>query len=178
MLATSVLVSPAIQPSDAFAAPAEAKDKRPAAKQPAQSSSGDYLGQLLNEINARRAAVGSPPLAYADPNANAAVGHYLADLTPMMQSMNACFHGMHNPVPPAWDYVSASGLDAEVRGEVLGCPMEGFQWTPQQIASSWWDSPSHFAYLYGDPYANVVACGGYGPGNRGYATVACVTFHV
>src|SRR5215207_9694410 len=80
ILASSLLFSPAVAPSGAHAAPAEAKGNRPGAQQPAQSG-GDYLGQLLNEINARRAAVGSPPLAYANQNANAAVGHYLADLT-------------------------------------------------------------------------------------------------
>jgi hypothetical protein len=169
-LAASLLVAPASAPTDALAAPAEARR--------APQQSGGYLDQLLDEINGRRAMVGSPPLSYANANANAAVGEYLADLTPMMVSMHACFHGMHNPVPPGWDYVTASGLDGEARGEVIGCPMDGFQWTPEQIANSWWESPAHFQSLYGDPDANVVACGGYGQGRRGYEAVACVTFRI
>jgi hypothetical protein len=168
-LAASLLVTPVSAPRDAFAAPAEAKPAAP---------SGGYLDQLLHEINGRRARVGSPPLSYANAGANAAVGQYLADLTPMMMSMNACFHGMHNPVPPGWDYVAASGVGGEARGEVIGCPMDGYQWSPQQIANSWWESPAHFQALYGDPDANIVACGGYGQGRRGYESVACVTFRI
>jgi hypothetical protein len=169
MLAASLLVSPMSSTAPAHAAPAEAGPSR---------QSSRYLDQLLNEINGRRAMVGSPPLSYADDRANEAVFQYLADLTPLMMSMNACFHGMHNPVAPGWDYVAASGLDGEARGEVIGCPMNGYQWTPQQITASWWESPVHFEALYGDPEANVVACGGYGEGRRGFESVACVTFRV
>ena len=169
MLAASLLVTPASTPGDALAAPAGAKNSPPP---------GGYLEQLLYEINGRRAMVGSPPLAYAHAGANAAVGQYLADLTPMMASMHACFHGMYNPVPPGWDYVAASGVAGEARGEVIGCPMDGFQWTPEQVATTWWESPAHFQSLYGDPEANVVACGGYGQGRRGFESVACVTFRI
>ena len=169
LLAASLLVPPAAAPAPALAAPAENRAAPP---------SGGYLDQLLDEINGRRAMVGSPPLSYGDPRANEAVGQYLADLTPLMVATHTCFHGMHNPVAPGWDYVAASGLDGEVRGEVLGCPMDGYQWTPQQIASSWWDSPVHFDSLYGDPEANVVACGAWGPGRRGFESVACVTFRI
>jgi len=169
MLAASLLVAPLATPESALAAPAQAR--------PARQSAG-YLDQLLNEINGRRALVGSPPLSYADGSANDAVGQYLADLTPLMMSMNVCFHGQHNPVAPGWDYVSASGLDGEARGEVIGCPMGGFQWTPQQITQSWWESPAHFQALYGDPDANIVACNGYGGGQRGPESVACVTFRI
>jgi hypothetical protein len=169
MLAASLLVTPVTPPSDALAAPPEAQSSQP---------SGRYLAQLLDEINGRRSTIGSPPLSYAADSANAAVGRYLADLTPLMMAMHACFHGMHNPVAPGWEYVTASGLRGEARGEVLGCPMDGYQWTPQQVAGSWWESPAHFKLLYGDPHANVVACGGYGEGRRGFATVACVTFRV
>jgi hypothetical protein len=168
-LAASLLVGPAGVPAQAIADAAEARAAAPA---------GGYLDQLLNEINARRAKVGSPPLAYATADANEAVGQYMADLTPWMLSMHACFHGSHNPVAPGWDYVAASGLEGEARGEVIGCPGDGFEWTPQQIASSWWDSPAHHQSLYGDPEANVVACGGYGQGRRGYESVACVTFRI
>jgi hypothetical protein len=169
MLAASLLVTPAAMPRDAVAAPAEAKRSAP---------SDGYLDRLLHEINGRRAMVGSPPLAYAHAGANAAVGQYLADLTPMMTSMHACFHGTHNPVAPGWDYVAASGVGGEARGEVIGCPMDGYQWTPEQVAATWWESPAHFQSLYGDPDANVVACGGYGQGRRGYESVACVTFRI
>ena len=53
-------------------------------------------------------------------------------------------------------------------------------WTPKQIADGWWNSPSHFGSLYGDPSANAVACGTYGAGRdgRGYQTVACITYRV
>src|SRR5262249_34403482 len=73
-------------------------------------SSGPCLDQLLAEINARRALVGTPPVVYIAPEANAAVGGYLADLTPQMQAYRSCFHGQNNPVAPAWDYVSATGI--------------------------------------------------------------------
>ena len=169
MLAASLVVSPATLPAPALAAPAENRAAPP---------TGGYLDQLLHEINGRRAMVGSPPLAYASSDANAAVGQYLADLTPWMAAMHTCFHGMYNPVAPGWDYVADSGLHAEARGEVIGCPMDGYQWTPQQVASSWWDSPAHFDSLYGDPEANVVACGAWGPGRRGFEAVACVTLKV
>ena len=169
VLAASLLVTPISASAPALAAPAEASPS---------SQSNRYLDQLLNEINHRRAMVGSPPLSYVDDTANGAVFDYLADLAPLMMAMNVCFHGQHNPVAPGWDYVSASGLEGEARGEVIGCPMGGFQWTPQQITASWWDSPAHFEALYGDPEANVVACGGYGEGRRGFEAVACVTFRI
>ena len=87
---------------------------------------------------------------------------------------------MHNPVAPGWDYVAAVGVDAEVGGEVLGCPGDGHFWTPKAIADGWWNSPSHFSPLYGNPSANAVACGTYGAGRdgNGYQTVACVTYRI
>jgi hypothetical protein len=171
VFAVATLVAPVIAPSAALAAPAAA---------PALAPSPAYLDQLLREINARRAMVGSPPVTYAGPAANLAMSQYLTDLTPMMQAYNACFHGMNNPVAPGWDYVAASGFRARVGGEVLGCWGEGFYWTPQAIADGWWNSPSHFHSLYGDASANAVACGAYaaGKGGRGYQTVACVTYRV
>src|SRR3954447_17784193 len=66
MLAASLLVAPLSSSDSALAAPAEARSSR--------QSSGD-MDQLLNEINGRRAMVGSPPLTYADSNANEAVDH-------------------------------------------------------------------------------------------------------
>ena len=167
LLAASALVAPVA----ALAAPVAA---------PTEAPSAAYTDQLLSEINARRARAGTAPLSYVAPATNEAVSQYLADLTPLMRAYNTCFHGMYNPVAPGWDYVAAAGLDAEVGGEVLGCPMEGFYWTPQQIADGWWSSPSHFGSLYGDPSANVVACGTYGAGRdgNGYQTVACITYRI
>lgn len=175
MLALSVVASPLTASPAVLAAPLEA----PAAA-PAEATSPAYLDQLLGEINARRAKIGSPALVYAGPEANLAVSQYLTDLTPLMKSRRLCFHGSNNPVAPGWDYVKASGFDANVGGEVIGCPGEGFYWTPQQIADGWWGSPSHFQSLYGDAKANAVACGAYAAGNdgKGYQTVACVTFRV
>jgi len=137
-----------------------------------------YLGQLIDEINARRARAGTAPLAYATPAANDAVGQYLADLTPRMMAYNTCFHGSYNPVAPGWDYVAASGLRGTVGGEVIGCPDTNGYWTASKIADGWWNSPSHFRSLYGDPRANAVACGTYGPQKNGtaYQTIACITY--
>ena len=132
MLAASALVAPLTAPSAALAAPAAA---------PAEAPSPAYLEQLLGEINARRAKIGSPALTYAGPDANLAVTQYLTDLTPLMKARRVCFHGMNNPVAPGWDYVKASGFSATVGGEVLGCYGDGFYWTPQQIADGWWSSP-------------------------------------
>ena len=109
-----------------------------------------------------------------------AVSQYLTDLTPLMKARRLCFHGNGNPVSPGWDYVKASGFDAKVGGEVLGCYGDGFYRTPQQIADGWWSSPSHFSSLYADSKANAVACGAFAPGNggKGYQTVACVTYRI
>jgi hypothetical protein len=171
LFAVTSMFAPLVGSSDALAAPAAV---------PAEAPSAAYLDQLLAEINARRARVGSPPLTYIGNDANLAVAQYLTDLTPVMKARRLCFHGANNPVAAGWDYVAASGVDARVGGEVLGCPGDGFYWTPQQIADGWWGSPSHFRSLYGDADANAVACGAYGPGNgsRGYQTVACVTYHI
>ena len=174
-LAITSLVAPLAAPSAALAAPEAAP-----VTAPLEAPSNAYLDQLLNEINARRAKLGTQPLTYAGSDANFAVTHYLADLTPLMQARHLCFHGTNNPVAPGWDYVKASGFDAKIGGEVLGCPGDGWYWTPQQIADGWWNSASHFRSLYADPKANAVACGAYAVGNggKGYTTVACVTFQV
>ena len=171
LLAAWVFAAPFTAPAAALAAPSAA---------PAEAPSAAYMDQLLGEINARRARAGTAPLAYVAPAANQAVSQYLTDLTPLMQAYRSCFHGMGNPVAPGWDYVAAAGLDAEVGGEVLGCPMEGYYWTPKAIADGWWNSPSHFGPLYGDPGANAVACGTYGAARdeRGYQTVACITYRI
>jgi len=182
-LAISSILTPLSAPSAALAAPNAAPVAAPAeapAAAPLEAPSSAYLNQLLNEINARRAKIGSPPLTYASGEANYALTQYLADLTPLMKARHACFHGSNNPVAPGWDYVAMSGLKAKVGGEVLGCPGDGFYWTPQQIADGWWASPSHFSALYVDAKANTVACGAYavGAGGRGYQTVACITYRV
>jgi len=175
LLAASTLSVSSFGITTAEAAPAEGKKGSPAA-----ASSGDYLNQLLHEINARRAAVGTPPVHYAAPEVNEAVAQYLADLTPQMEAYGSCFHGQYNPVAPSWDYVAAAGLEGEVHGEVLGCPDDNGYWTTGRIADGWWNSPSHFEELYGDADVNVVACGTYGPlrGGQAYVTIACVMYHV
>jgi hypothetical protein len=150
------------------------------AARPAPVSSDTYLDQLLDEINARRAQVGTQPVAYIAADANAAVASYLADLTPQMLAYNACFHGQHNPVAPGWDYVAATGLDGEARGEVLACPDDNGYWTTSRIADGWFGSPVHFQYLYADADANAIACGTYGPqrGGQAFETIACVTYRI
>ena len=80
MIAVATLVAPVTAASPALAAPADAPLEAPA---PA------YLDQLLREINARRAKIGSPPLQYAGEDQNRAVSQYLADLTPLMQAIEA-----------------------------------------------------------------------------------------
>lgn len=163
-------------PTDAAqAAPADARGKGKA-----ESSGGDYLDQLLQEINARRSRTGARPLAFAPADANRAVDQYLADLTPVMMHYGACFHGDYNPVPPSWEYVAASGHGGDALGEVLACPDASGYWTAPHIADSWWQSPIHHQAIYSDPDANMVACGTFGPqrGGQAYVTIACVTFRV
>ena len=112
--------------------------------------------------------------------ANDAVGAYLADLTPQLEETMACFHGDNNPVAPASDYISASGLDGEARGEVLACPDDTGFWTADRIADAWLNSPVHFDEIYGDGDANAVACGTYNAlrGGQAYETIACVTYRL
>jgi hypothetical protein len=143
-------------------------------------SAGPYLDRLLDEINYRRALVGTPPVGYITSDANNAMSNYLADLTPQMMAYNSCFHGQHNPVAPGWDYVADAGVDGEARGEVLACPDGNGYWTTDRIADAWLHSPSHFQELYADFDANAVACGTYGAqrGGAAYATIACVTYHI
>jgi uncharacterized protein YkwD len=164
----------------AHAEPAAARDKKPQSERPSSGQEGDYLGQLLGEINTRRAARGSQPLMFAPGAANRAVDHYLADLTPVMMAYGSCFHGMYNPVPPGWDYVTAAGLQGEALGEVIACPDDSGYWTARNIADTWWASPAHHQAIYGNPFANVVACGTFGPqrGGQAFVTIACVTFRV
>ena len=171
MLALSAIVALVAAAPAALAAPVAA---------PVEAPPSAYRDELLAEINARRARAGTAPVAYVPGDANPAVTQYLADLTPRMVALQTCFHGMHDPVAPGWDYVAATGRAGEALGEVLGCPGQGYYWTPTAIAAGWWSSPSHFRSLYADRNANAVACGAYGAaGNgNGYQTVACVTYRI
>jgi uncharacterized protein YkwD len=158
----------------------KSSSKKAPAPQPQRqqhANSGDYLEDLLGEINARRAMVGTQPVSYIGEEANEAVGAYLADLTPELEANFSCYHGS----TPAWDYVeAATGFDGEARGEVLACPDESGYWTSDAIADAWLNSPGHFEEIYGDGDANAVACGTYGAqrGGRAFETIACVTFRV
>jgi uncharacterized protein YkwD len=167
----------AFAPSAAFAATAEASDTASAAIDVRAAS---YLDSLLAEINVRRERAGTPPVIFADANANQAVSQYLADLTPLMVSMHSCFHGQNNPISPSWDYVTESGFGGQARGEVLACPGDNGFWTAPKIADGWWNSPSHWKSLYGDSRVNAIACGTFGPqnGGRAYETIACTTYHI
>ena len=156
--------------------PKAAPEAEPAARNE-RASSGNYLADLLDEINARRAMVGTQPMAYIGDEANAAVDAYLADLTPKLVATFGCYHGS----TPAWDYVeAATGFGGEARGEVLACPDETGYWTSDRTADAWLNSPIHFQEIYGDRDANAVACGTYGAqhGGRAFETIACVTFRL
>ncbi|MGE3269336.1 MAG: CAP domain-containing protein [Chloroflexota bacterium] len=168
-----------IAPAPAFAAD-KADDQAAVRAGVMDAQAASYLDQLLDEINARRDRAGAPPVTYAGLDANLAVSQYLADLTPRMVAMHSCFHGNGNPVAPGWDYVSGSGFRGEARGEVLACPGDGGFWTAPKIADGWWNSPSHWRSLYGDPNVNAIACGTFGAqnGGRAYQTIACVTYRV
>jgi uncharacterized protein YkwD len=180
LLLALLLSSPGLgQPAAVFAADALV-DQIDTQAGVMDARAASYLDQLLGEINDRREKAGSPPVVYAGMDANLAVSQYLADLTPMMVSMRTCFHGNGNPVAPGWDYVKDAGFRAEARGEVLACPGDNGFWTASKIADGWWNSPSHWRSLYGDPRVNAIACGTFGPqnGGRAYQTIACVTYRV
>jgi hypothetical protein len=180
LLLVVLLSSPwlAVPTSAQAAAPAEGQTSVSAGVMDVQSAS--YLDNLLGEINDRRARVGNGPLTYAGSDANLAVSQYLADLTPLMVSMHACFHGNGKPVAPGWDYVKTVGFRGEVGGEVLACPGNNGFWTAPKIADGWWNSPSHWRSLYGDSRVNAIACGTFGAqnGGRAYQTIACVTYRI
>jgi uncharacterized protein YkwD len=191
LLVAGVMTATLAAPSAAFAAsaPGAAPVVLPYAPNTAASVSNaslmdvraaSYLDQLLSEINARRARAGNGPVVFAQPTANVAVTQYLTDLTPQMVARHACFHGNGQPVSPGWDYVKVSGFAGQASGEVLACPGDNGYWTAPKIADGWWNSPSHWQALYGDPRVNTVACGTYGPqnGGRAYQTIACVTYRV
>jgi len=178
-LLLAMLVTPWLSaPAPALAA--DANDQTDVSAGVLDARAASYLDQLLDEINDRRARVGSPPVIFAGVDANIAVSQYLADLTPRMVALRSCFHGNGNPVAPGWDYVKEIGFSGEARGEVLACPGDNGFWTAPKIADGWWNSPSHWRSLYGDPRVNAIACGTHGAqnGGRAYQTIACVTYRI
>lgn len=140
-------------------------------------ASRSYLEQLLDEINRRRSAAGTPPLAFVSSEANAALDRHAAELTATMLASGVCGHGVGDPPRFGWDYVADAGVDAEGAGEVIACPGGDGFWTAARVADGWWGSPFHARVLYDDSSANALACGTYGPqnGGRAYQTILCVT---
>jgi uncharacterized protein YkwD len=140
-----------------------------------------FMNRLLDEINARRDAVGTPRLAFVAHGANAALDEFLAYVAPGMMYPNPCMHLTIGDAL-AWDYVADHGYGSNPLGEVLACPdPEGSgYWTPSRTAESWLVSPGHAEILYGDPEANAIACGAYAPRKSGRsiaaAAVLCVTY--
>ena len=140
-----------------------------------------FVSRLLDEINARRDAVGTPRLAFVAHGANAALDEFLAYVAPAIMYPNPCMHLTIGDAV-AWDYVAGQGYGSNPLGEVLACPdtdASGY-WTPSRTAESWLVSPGHAEILYGDPDANAIACGAYAPRKSGRslaaAAVLCVTY--
>ncbi len=140
-----------------------------------------FVSRLLDEINARRDAVGTPRLSFVAHGANAALDEFLAYTAPSMTYPNPCMHVTIGDAV-AWDYVAGHGYGTNPVGEVLACPDpdgSGY-WTPSRTADSWLESPVHADILYGDPDANAIACGAYAPRKSGRsvaaAAVLCVTY--
>jgi hypothetical protein len=157
--------------------------------QPADAPPGDnpeadrkaYLTLLFEDINIGRDRAPTPRYEYMSDRGSEAVDEYLQDLLPAMKEADACFHGSDQPgMQAGWDYLGEVGIEeSSVGGEVLACPdvdRAGF-WTPSGISIGWWNSPSHWKTLYGDPVVRVLACGVEAPINGGesYETVACLT---
>ena len=140
-----------------------------------------FLSRLLDEINARRDAVGTPRLVFVAPGANAALDEFLAYAAPAITYPNPCMHLMIGDAV-AWDYVAGQGYGTNPVGEVLACPAPDADsyWTPSLTADSWLESPGHADILYGDPEASAIACGAYAPRKSGRtvaaAAVLCVTY--
>jgi hypothetical protein len=140
-----------------------------------------FVARLLDEINARRDAVGTPRLSFVGHGANAALDEFLAYTAPSISYPNPCMHVTIGDAL-AWDYVAGYGYGTNPIGEVLACPnpdASGY-WTPSRTADSWLESPVHADILYGDPEANAIACGAYAPRKTGRnmaaAAVLCVTY--
>ena len=140
-----------------------------------------FVSRLLDEINARRDAVGTPRLAFVAHGANAVLDEFLTYTAPSMTYPNPCMHVTIGDAL-AWDYVAGHGYGSSPLGEVLACPDSDASdyWTPSRTAESWLASPAHSDILYGDPEANAIACGAYAPRKSGRsvaaAAVLCVTY--
>lgn len=146
--------------------------------------SDPFLTRLLQEINDRRDAAGTPPFTFVPRSANDALDTFFAQAAPAIAWPSPC---LHNDVDGAlaWDYVLAAGFGGEARGEVLACPGPEPYWTPGRVAEIWWTSPVHHEILYADADANAIACSAYGmtAGQRrnrsrsdAASAVICVTF--
>ncbi|MGE3910882.1 MAG: hypothetical protein AB7K36_16110 [Chloroflexota bacterium] len=140
--------------------------------------------RLLDEINMRRASIGSQRLAYVPAHANAALDGFLAETAPEIAWPGPCMHLLVGG-SFSWDYVQAAGYGGDARGEVLACPGPEPYWTPDRTADQWWNSPVHFDVLYADADSNAIACSAYGVDHNGRRrsrsadaamAVLCVTF--
>lgn len=159
-------------------------DAAPAADEGEEIADG-FLLRLLDEINARRGAIGAQPLAFVPAHANAALNGFLAETAPANAWPGPCMHHLVGG-SFSWDYVQAAGFGGEARGEVLACPGPEPYWTPDRTADQWWASPIHFGVLYADSDANTIACSAYGVHGGGGSrrgrisdaamAVLCVTF--
>jgi hypothetical protein len=134
----------------------------PVAAAPAIDETGaSFMSRLLDEINKRRDLIGTPRLASIPPSAGAALDGFFAQTEPGLAWPRPCIHQLLGGAF-SWEYVVATGFEGEARGEVLACPGPEPYWTPALAAQQWWRSPAHFVVLYGDPYANAVACSALG----------------
>ncbi|MCC6179095.1 MAG: hypothetical protein IT305_27610 [Chloroflexi bacterium] len=175
LLASVTLVAPGV----ALAAPQSAGSSAAPIHKPAADDYGTYLSRLLDEINARRAAVGTQSLHFVPQAANAALGQFLDLTSPSLAWPMPCAHQfVGNEF--SWDYVAASGYEGQALGEVLACPGPEPYWTPARAAESWWESPYHFDVLYADGAATEIACSanGFQRGKRDTAATAvlCVLY--
>jgi hypothetical protein len=140
-----------------------------------------FMSHLLEEINARRDARGTPRLTFVARGANAVLDEFLAYVAPAMTHPNPCMHRKLGDAL-AWDYVAGHGYGSSPLGEVLACPAPDWSryWTPARAAEGWLLSPDHADILYGDPKANAIACGALAPHKSGQsvaaAAVLCVTY--
>jgi hypothetical protein len=150
LLAICLISAQNVEPTAAHAATA-----RSVAAADDQTSA--FLGRLLDAINKRRDAVGTQHLGYIPPDAAAPLDGFLDKTLPSLTWPRPCGHRLLSGAF-SWDYVRATGFEGEARGEVLACPGPEPYWTPDLAAEQWWESPSHFAVLYADPYANALGC--------------------
>ena len=173
-----VIALPGASPARPASAVGTAIDEVVAVRDDATDS---FLSRLLDEINARRDAVGTPRLVFVAHGANAALDEFLAYAAPAITYPNPCMHLTIGDAV-AWDYVAGQGYGTNPVGEVLACPTADADsyWTPSLTADSWLESPMHASILYGDPEANAIACGAYAPRGSGRtvaaAAVLCVTY--